>query len=76
VALQSGDILFLHTDGVDEAKRAGGAVFGADRLAQLLAKTGRQSAEGVLREVEAALQAHLGGAGGEDDITMIAVRLS
>ncbi|MFN6146640.1 MAG: PP2C family protein-serine/threonine phosphatase [Planctomycetota bacterium] len=76
VALQPGDVLFLHTDGVDEAKRAGGAVFGADRLAAVLAKAGSQSAEGVLREVEAAVRAHLGGAGGEDDITMIAVRLA
>jgi serine phosphatase RsbU (regulator of sigma subunit) len=45
-------------------------------LAAVLAKAGSQSAEGVLREVEAAVRAHLGGAGGEDDITMIAVRLA
>ena len=51
-------------------------MFGADRLAQVLAGVGRQSAEGVLRAVESALQAHLGGAAGEDDVTMIAVRLS
>jgi sigma-B regulation protein RsbU (phosphoserine phosphatase) len=76
VPLQAGDVLFLHTDGVDEAKRAGGAGFGAERLAQVLAKVGQQSAEGVLREVEKALQAHLGGGAAEDDVTMIAMRLS
>jgi sigma-B regulation protein RsbU (phosphoserine phosphatase) len=76
VALAPGDVLFLHTDGVDEAKSPAREVFGADRLAATLGKARDRSADGVLREVERALAAHLAGGAADDDVTMIAVKLA
>ncbi len=76
VALQAGDVLFLHTDGVDEAQSPSREVFGAERLAAVLGKARERSADGVLREVDRALVAHLDGGRAEDDVTMIAVKIA
>lgn len=76
VALAPGDVLFLHTDGVDEAKSPAREVFGSARLVETLEKARDRSADGVLREVERALAAHRAGAPADDDVTMIAVKLA
>ncbi|MFO7685309.1 MAG: SpoIIE family protein phosphatase [Desulfobacterales bacterium] len=72
-SLAPGDILFGYTDGVTEARMAGGAFFGEKRLLRLL-KAGADSAEGLLQNVSAALAGHIGSADQFDDITMLAVR--
>ena len=74
VALEKGDLLFLHTDGVDEAMSPQREPFGEARLHELLRSLQGQSAESVLAAVEAALRRHSGGAF-EDDLTMVAVRI-
>ncbi len=74
VALQKGDLLFFHSDGVDEAMSPEREMYGEVRLHKLLATLAGQSAEATLVAVEAALRAHGGGAF-EDDLTMIAVRI-
>lgn len=76
IPLQRGDLLFLYTDGVDEAMSADRTVFGAERLQAVLARVRRRSAEGVLDGVEEALREHVGGQSPEDDFTMLAVKLS
>jgi serine phosphatase RsbU (regulator of sigma subunit) len=75
VPLQPGDLLFLHTDGVDEAMSPARETFGEARLHALLRQLHGKPAEAVVAAIEQALRAHTGGAFG-DDFTMIAVRLT
>lgn len=72
VPLATGDILFLFTDGVDEAKSPTRDNFGEQRLRDLLRGMHGQPAESVLAAVEAAMHQHTGGGNLEDDLTMIA----
>lgn len=74
VGLQKGDLLFFHSDGVDEAMSPQRETFGEDRLHKLLASLAGRSAEQALAQVEATLRDHCGGVF-EDDLTMIAVRI-
>ena len=74
VALQKGDLLFFHSDGVDEAMSPSRETFGEARLHELLRSLAGRSAEETLAAVEAALRQHAGGAF-EDDLTMVAVRI-
>jgi phosphoserine phosphatase RsbU/P len=75
VPLAPGDLLFLHTDGVDEAMSPSRAVFGSERLHQMLGQLRSESADQVLQSVEARLRDHVGSGTFEDDFTMIAVKL-
>jgi sigma-B regulation protein RsbU (phosphoserine phosphatase) len=76
IQLAPGDVLFAHTDGVDEAMSPQRQVFGVERLQHVLARSRQGSAEEVLSAVERALWQHVGDGAVEDDFTMIAVKLS
>ncbi|MFY9344582.1 MAG: GAF domain-containing SpoIIE family protein phosphatase [Planctomycetota bacterium] len=76
VALQPGDLLFLYTDGVDEAMSPQREVFGGERLRAVLARARDLSAEQALQQVDQALRAHVDGGAFADDYTMIAVKLT
>ena len=76
--LEPGDLLFTHTDGVDESMSPGREVFGVERLHELvgtLRRAGR-TADEVLQEVERRVRDHVGSDVREDDFTMIAVKLT
>lgn len=77
IELQEGDVLFAHTDGVDESMSPEREVFGVDRLRELVSLLRCQgtSADGLLAEVESQVHAHVGSDASEDDFTMIAVKL-
>jgi phosphoserine phosphatase RsbU/P len=75
IPIEPGDLLFLHTDGVDEAMSPSRQVFGDARLRELLAGLRRHTADGALGAVETELRRHVGGDTGEDDFTMIAIKL-
>lgn len=75
VPLAPGDLLFLHTDGVDEAMSPSRSVFGIERLQALLGQLRQNPADGVLARVEEQLRQHIGAGTFEDDFTMIAVKL-
>ena len=78
IELEAGDVLFMHTDGVDEAMSPDRAVFGIERLHKLVGDQRRNgaSANEVLTEVEQQIRAHVGSDSLEDDFTMIAVKLT
>lgn len=70
--LHSGDLLFLYTDGVPEAKNAEGEFFGEERLHAVLGEPG--SAEAVVDRLRRAVVAHSGVAEQFDDVTMLGLR--
>lgn len=76
IELARGDLLFLHTDGVDEAMSPDRRTFGMDRLQQSLQDLREQSADDVLAGLEQDLRRHTGSDALEDDFTMIAVKLT
>ena len=76
IPIAAGDLLFLHTDGVDEAMSKARAVFGAERMQKVLSQARSGSPERVLEAMDEALRQHVGDGAFEDDYTMIAVKLS
>lgn len=68
-----GDLFLAYTDGVLEAANGSGAIFGEDRLREILSQsrglTGSEISDRVLREV----QAYSGRAVFEDDVCVVAV---
>lgn len=72
VTLEPGSVLLLVTDGVVEA-RAGGELFGEERLAAVLAGAG-DSARGVVEAVAAAVAEHAGERLA-DDAAVLALRV-
>jgi phosphoserine phosphatase RsbU/P len=73
VTVLPGDTLFLHTDGVTEAKDADGVFFGDGRLYDLIADSQGIGGNGLLDLVGAALRGHIGTADQFDDITMMSL---
>jgi hypothetical protein len=73
--LAPGDVLFVYTDGVVEARDLNGQEFTIGRLREAMTKpTG--SAQGLLESVDASLREHVSGADQFDDITMFVLRRS
>jgi hypothetical protein len=70
-ALNSGDLLLLHTDGLEELRDRSGDMFGADRLASILSVNAGAEAEFVLGA--AILEAEQFGSGADRDQDMTAV---
>lgn len=74
--LESGDIIFLCSDGVVEARKEGSDEhFGFDRLEEVLGKYGGHGASVVRDKVLGALDAFTQGAEREDDLTVLVLRL-
>lgn len=78
IHLADGDLLFTHTDGVDESMSPQREVFGVARLHELVGSLRRdgRAADEVLAEVERCVREHVGSDAREDDFTMIAVKLT
>ena len=76
VALQSGDVLFLRTDGVDECMSPERELFGEARLSRIVEEHGHlrsaELRERILREVES----FVGMADQHDDLTLILVKVT
>jgi phosphoserine phosphatase RsbU/P len=68
-----GDTLFVYTDGVSEARDAGGGQFGTDRMFSIVGRPAA-SADVLLDRVDDRVRRHVGSAEQFDDITMLALR--
>lgn len=76
VALAPGDRIVFYTDGVSEAEREGGDMFGEERLYALLEAAPRDlTAERLVEHVLAGVRGFLDGVEPGDDITVMALRV-
>jgi sigma-B regulation protein RsbU (phosphoserine phosphatase) len=75
VAMHSGDLLVLFTDGVSEAMSAESEEYGEARLEEVLHATAGKTAQEVLSAIHQDVMRHARGAQQSDDITMMVVRV-
>lgn len=68
--IEPGQVLCIGTDGIWEARGAGGEMYGKDRLRAVLARNGHASAEEVVAAVLDDLAAFRGDQPQEDDVTL------
>ena len=74
VQLQSGDMLFLYTDGLSEAKNTADEQFGRKHVQQLASTHTSDTAQQLVEMMETEVRQHVAGAEQIDDITMLAIR--
>ena len=72
--LKPGDMLFLYTDGLSEAKNSKKELLGRKRLLQLASKHSQDTAQQLVELMEAEVHRHAGDAEQNDDITLLAIR--
>ncbi len=75
IEIYPGEFLVAFTDGITEARDAGGELYGEDNLMQLLSLPA-ESAEDMLSRITTSLASHTAGAEQSDDITMMIIRRS
>ena len=73
IQLADHDTILLYSDGVTEAHIDGSALYGEDRLRDLLAKTTTTSPEETVQRVLQDVDRHLDGEDCDDDITVVSV---
>lgn len=75
--LEPGTVLFLYTDGLTEATREGGELFGEERVLKHLYGHGNDlTSRDFITEMTQAVNAFVGDAEQSDDLTMMVVKLS
>jgi sigma-B regulation protein RsbU (phosphoserine phosphatase) len=72
--LGPGDLLFLFTDGLVEARNPSGTEYGDERIVDALAGLRDADAEGTIRTMLAELDRFVAGTHQHDDITLLALR--
>ena len=72
--LNSGDTLFLYTDGVTEAMNPQKELFGEERLASLCSKSAHRSAEELIHTVVGEVRTFEEGAEQSDDVSVLALQ--
>jgi serine phosphatase RsbU (regulator of sigma subunit) len=74
LASVSGKLLFIYTDGLNEAENPAQEQFGDDQLQQMLQQMKSDSAKQVVERFRQAVETHRNGAAPNDDLTMLAIR--
>ena len=72
--LKPGDMLFLYTDGLTEAKNNEDELLGRKRVRQLASEQSNGTAQQLIEIMEAEVHRHAGDAKQNDDITMLAIK--
>jgi len=73
--LESGDILFLYTDGITEAENAEGGFYGKNRLKAFLDANSGLPPREMIDRFRGDIAAFAGGAEQSDDITMLVLKI-
>ncbi len=76
VTLRNGDVLYLYTDGVNEATNTEKELFGYERLEALLGTLGRSGEKNIIEKVRESLNGFTAGAEQSDDITMLTLAVN
>jgi sigma-B regulation protein RsbU (phosphoserine phosphatase) len=74
IRLNSGDLLFIYTDGITEAMNPHDEMFGEERLIELIRRNAVSGCEVVEREVLASLEDFTEGMSQTDDMTYMVVQ--
>ncbi len=74
--LRPGDIVVWYTDGLTEARDAGGKLYGTQRLSAAIQSNSQQSAEGLREAILADVRAFSAGQPQRDDITVVVAEFS
>ena len=74
LAWQPGDLLVMYTDGITEARNAGGRMFDHVALERCIVEHGEGSAEAIEKRILAAVSAHAGDSRQGDDLTLVVVK--
>ena len=74
IDLAPGDVALLFSDGAIEARGAGDAEFGRERLAAALARHGTKPAPALIDALQAELRLFVGNRDPHDDLTLVALR--
>ena len=69
-------LLFLYTDGLNEAEDSAQNQFGDDRLLEILRQTHFHTAKQVIETMTQEVERHRNGAEANDDLTMLCLRIS
>jgi sigma-B regulation protein RsbU (phosphoserine phosphatase) len=76
ITLKPGDIFFLYTDGVTEAKNPENQLFSDERLKQILSNLKGKDVTEIIQEVRAEVDTFAQGTPQFDDITMLALKFN
>jgi sigma-B regulation protein RsbU (phosphoserine phosphatase) len=76
IILESGDILYLYTDGVTEAMNPDKELFSEKRLIAALDKNSNSSTKNLIDSVKLEIDNYRNGAEQADDITMLALKIN
>jgi len=72
--LQPGDVLFLYTDGVTEAKNRQEELYGEPRLLEAVTQGPKARLADMVHFIRAEVVRHADGAQQSDDVTMLAIK--
>lgn len=75
IALEPGDVVLLHSDGVEDQPNAGGEDFSRQRVARVLDRHAREAAQAIADAMIAALDQFRGNTPVSDDQTVVVVRV-
>jgi CHASE2 domain-containing sensor protein len=75
LALASGDLLVLYTDGIDEAMNRSRQTFGKGRILEVIQKNCTQTPQEIIQAFHKAVQSHAGSAPQHDDMTLVVIKI-
>jgi sigma-B regulation protein RsbU (phosphoserine phosphatase) len=73
--LNSGQIIFLSTDGIWEALNPQGDMFGKERIYEIIRKNSSLSASEIIEKILGSLESFQQDAQIEDDITLVVIKI-
>ena len=72
----TGKLLFIYTDGLNEAENEDQEQYGDDQLQQMMQQMKSDTARQVVDAFSQSVESHRNGASANDDLTMLAIRVS